>query len=101
MPKLGRARAQGPGPRPQWGAGRTLKASEVLTPTEGQGPENCSLPSSVPCPSPQPLLELGRGREQARVGGHFSGEAEWRGTSSLCPAPVFLTLAPHPGRSRK
>lgn len=48
-------------------------------------------------PHPHPLLEQGGGREQEVMGAASQGRQD----GEVPPGPVFFTLTPHPGRSRR
>lgn len=79
-------------PGPLWGIGKTgtFKGSEGLTPTLGQGPENCSLSLSTSClPS-----ELGPGG-----GGELARGAASQGREDAEEAPASARPClpyPHP-----
>lgn len=74
-------------PGPLWGIGKTgtFKGSEGLTPTLGQGPENCSLSLSTSClPS-----ELGPGG-----GGELARGAASQGREDAEEAPASAKALP-------
>lgn len=100
MPKLGRAMAQAHyGLLEEW----TFKDSGVLIPNQGQGLENCSLPS---CASG--LMPLLPNQALTGRGGKWAERQLLRGRNmERNPSPyqgfalLILTFTRYPGRSKK